>query len=66
MRTISFLAICLLFVSATAFLGSFARVGRAVGSLQMADVDLVFPGNKKCKAASGSSMQEGNSLFFPR
>ena len=61
MRTITFLVLCMIFASATAFLGSFARLGdRAVCKLQMADVDLVFPGNKKCKAASGSLMKDGN------
>ena len=61
MRSITFLVLCMIFASATAFLGSFARLGdRAVCKLQMADVDLIFPGNKKCKAASGSSMKDGN------
>lgn len=29
--------------------------------LQMAEVDLVFPGNKKCKAASGSLLKDGTN-----
>jgi hypothetical protein len=35
--------------------------------LQMAEVDLVFPGNKKCKAASGSLLKDGTDCndFIP-
>lgn len=60
MRTIAYLVVCLLLATATAFIGSFARLGnRAVGELQMVDVEIVFPGNKKVKAASGSLLKEG-------
>ena len=60
MRTISYLVACFFCVGATAFIGSFSRIGdRAVGKLQMVDVEITFPGNKKVKAASGSLLKEG-------
>jgi hypothetical protein len=63
MRTMQYLAVfCLCFATASAFIGSYARLGgQSVSNLQMADVDIVFPGNKKVKAAGGSAMKDGNA-----
>lgn len=50
-----------LFSNVSAFLSSFDNSrGAMIRKLQMAEVDLVFPGNKKCKAASGSLLKDGN------
>ena len=62
MRTIFYLVACFFCVGATAFIASFSRIAdRAVGKLQMVDVEITFPGNKKVKAASGSLLKEGQS-----
>jgi hypothetical protein len=55
--------LCLLFINATAFMRSFPHSSSASTiQLRMAEVDLVFPGNKKCKAASGTPLKDGKSL----
>lgn len=57
-----FLLFCIFFITSTnvvvAFTNRYGHI-RARSNLYMVDIDIVFPGNKKCKAASGTSMKDG-------
>ena len=65
MKCLAILLLCNGALMATAFIGVFTRLGVvSTSKLQMVDVELIFPGNKKCKAASGSLMKDGNVMLF--